>query len=324
MRRLLAVLAAVVSIMGPGFALAQTESYPSKPIRLVVPYGTGGITDIVARVIGPGMAGVLGQPIVVENRPGANGRIGLEYVANSHPDGYTIAVATSELAVNPVLFKRVPYEAQKDFSPISLVMLVPTVLVVNPSVKARSAQELIALAKANPGTLNYGSAGTGSANHLVTEVFKNAAGIDAMHIPYKGGGAVMTDLIGGQIQFTFATIPAAMPHISSGRLRALGMSSIKRSPALPEVPTVAESALPGFDVGTWLGIFAPKGTPETIVTALNQAIVKSLQRTDIADRLRDQGVEIVGSSPEELRSHLAKEIARWEKLAEEVKFEKAD
>jgi tripartite-type tricarboxylate transporter receptor subunit TctC len=324
MRKYLAVLAAVASVVASGAGFAQPQPYPAGPIRLIVPYGTGGLTDIVARVIAPGLAESLGQPVVVENRPGANGRIGLEYVANARPDGYTISVATSELAVNPVLFNRVPYDAQKDFAPISLVMLVPTVLVVHPSVRAQSVNELIAFAKANPGKLNYGSAGTGSANHLVTEVFKNAAGIDALHIPYKGGGAVMADLVGGQVQFTFATIPAAIAHVNSGRLRALGLSTLKRSPALPDVPTVAETALPGFDVSTWLGIFAPKDTPPAVIDLLNRAVLKSVQRADIVERLEAQGAEIIGSSPARLRSHLNAEISRWEKLAKEVKFEKAE
>jgi tripartite-type tricarboxylate transporter receptor subunit TctC len=324
MRKLLAALAAVVSLSFSAAVAAQAQPYPAGPIRLIVPYGTGGLTDIVARVLAPGLSDGLAQPVVVENRPGANGRIGHEYVANARPDGYTISVATSELAVNPVLFKRVPYDAQKDFSPVSLVMLVPTVLVVHPSVQAQSVKELIAFAKANPGKLNYGSAGTGSANHLVTEVFKNAAGIDVVHIPYKGGGAVMADLVGGQVQFTFATIPAAISHVSSGRLRALGISTLKRSPAIPEVPTVAESALPGFDASTWLGIFAPKDTPAAVIDALNRAVLKSLQRADIVERLAAQGAEVVGSSPAHLRSHLAAEIARWETLAKEVKFERAE
>jgi tripartite-type tricarboxylate transporter receptor subunit TctC len=324
MRKYLPVLAVVAAFIAPGAGFAQPQSYPSGPIRLIVPYGTGGLTDIVARVVAPGLSESLGQPVVVENRPGANGRIGLEYVANARPDGYTISVATSELAVNPVLFNRVPYDAQKDFAPISLVMLVPTVLVVHPSVRAQSVNELIAFAKANPGKLNYGSAGTGSANHLVTEVFKNAAGIDALHIPYKGGGAVMADLVGGQVQFTFATIPAAISHVNSGRLRALGLSTLKRSPALPDVPTVAETALPGFDVSTWLGIFAPKDTPTALIDLLNRAVLKSLQRADIVERLEAQGAEIIGSSPARLRSHLNAEISRWEKLAKEVKFEKTE
>jgi len=324
MRKFLAALATAASLSFTAEGSAQPQPYPAGPIRLTVPYGTGGLTDIVARIVAPGLADSLGQPVIVENRPGANGRIGHEYVANARPDGYTISVATSELAVNPVLFKRVPYDALKDFSPVSLVMLVPTVLVVHPSVQAQSVQELIAFAKANPGKLNYGSAGTGSANHLVTEVFMNAAGIEALHIPYKGGGAVMADLVGGQIQFTFATIPAAISHVSSGRLRALGISTLKRSPAMPDVPTVAESALPGFDASTWLGIFAPKDTPPAVVDALNRAVLKSVQRADIVERLEAQGAEIVGSAPARLRSHLSAEIARWEKLAKEVKFEKAE
>lgn len=311
-----------------GFALAAgtaaAQNYPSRPVRLIVPYGPGGITDITARAVGPGMSENLGQQVIVENRPGSAAILGLDLVAKARPDGYTVVAATTAFAANPILFRKLPYDTEKDFAPISLVTLAPTVLVVHPSVPARSVKELIALAKSRPGALNYGSAGIGSTNHLSTEVFKNAAGIDALHIPYKGGGQVMFDLVAGQVAFVFATLPTAHSYITAGRLRALAVTSLKRNAALPDVPTVSEAALPGFNVNAWLGLLAPARTPADVIDRLHAATVRTLQRPEVSQRLTAVGEEVVGSTPAQFEAHLKSEIARWAKLAKEVKFEMAD
>lgn len=304
---------------------ALAQNYPSKAIRMVLPYGTGGNTDVVARILAPTMSSALGQQVVVENHGGAAGIPGMMVVAKANPDGYTVLFAASNLAANPILFRKLPYDAEKDFAPVSLVAIVPTVLVVPPSLPVHSVKELIALAKAKPGAMNYGSAGNGSGNHLTTEVFLNAAGgLKAEHVPYKAASASMTDLAGGRLTFVFATIPSAKGFIDSGRLRALGVSSIRRSAALPNVPTVAESGVPGFDINTWLGILVPTGTPAAIISQLNAATIKALQNPEARDLLKTLGAEAVGSTPAQLGTHLKSEIAMWIKLAQKVKFEVAE
>ena len=315
-----ALLAAGVLAAAP----ATAQDFPNRPVRMIIPYGPGGITDITARIIGPGMADDLGQQMVIENRPGGAAIPGLDLVAKARPDGYTIVAATTALAAQPILFRKLPYQADRDFAPISLIVVAPTVLVVHPSVPARSVKELIALAKSRPGALNYGSAGNGSDNHLTAEMFKSAAKIDAVHVPYKGGGAVMLDLAAGQVSFVFSTLPTALPFIGNGRIRALAVSGLKRNASLPEVPTVAESALPGFNVNAWLGLMAPAGTPAGIIDRLHAATVKSLQRPEVRKRLADTGADVVGSTPAQMGAHLRTELDRWVKLAREVKFEVAD
>lgn len=315
-----AVLATCVQLVaGP----APAQDFPNRPVRMIVPYGPGGITDITARIIAPGMSEDLGQQVVVENRAGGAAIPGFDLVAKAKPDGYTIVAATTALAAQPILFRKLPYQADKDFAPISLIIVVPTVLVVHPSVPARSVKELIALAKARPGALNYGSAGNGTDNHLTAEVFKHAAKIDALHVPYKGGGAVMLDLIAGQVAFVFSTIPTAHPFISTGRLRALAVSGLKRNAAYPEVPTVAET-IPGFNVNAWLGLLGPAGMPGNATDRLYAATAKTLQRPEVSKRLAAMGAEVVGSTPAQLATHLKSEMDRWVKLAREVKFEVVD
>jgi tripartite-type tricarboxylate transporter receptor subunit TctC len=303
---------------------ATAQDYPARAVRMIVPYGPGGITDITARIIAPGMSEDLGQQVVVENRAGGAAIPGFEFVAKSRPDGYTIVAATTALAAQPILFRRLPYQADRDFSPVSLVITVPTVLVVHPSVPARSVKELIGLAKSQPGTLNYGSAGNGSDNHLTAEVFKHAAKIDAVHVPYKGGGAVMLDLVAGQVAFVFSTIPTAHSFIQSGRLRALAVSGSARNASMPDVPTVAEAALPGFDVRAWLGLFGPAGMPAHAIERLNAATVKALKNPQVAKRLAEMGADVVGSTPAQLGTHLKTQMDRWTKLAKEVKFVVSD
>lgn len=302
-------------------APAGAQDYPNRPLRLIVPYGTGGVTDITARIVTPRMADILGQSIVIENRAGGASMPGTESVTKARPDGYTLLLTSTALAANPILFKKIPYDAIKDLAPVSLLATVPTVLVVHPSVPANSVKELIAMAKAKPGSLNYGSAGNGSGNHLTTEVFKNATGIQVQHIPYKGGGAVMADLVGGQVSFVFAVLPTAYPYIKGGKLRALGVSSAQRNNALPDVPTIAEAAIAGFNVTEWLGIFSPAGTPPAVIDRLNDAANKALQSPDVAEKLKVLGAETVGGAASQMDNYLKSETVRWARLAQEVKFE---
>jgi tripartite-type tricarboxylate transporter receptor subunit TctC len=320
---LLRLSGAVLLACAMGTLTASAQDFPTRPVRMVVPYGPGGITDIVARVIAPPMSDDLGQQVVVENRVGGAAIPGFDFVAKSKPDGYTIVAATTALAAQPILFRKLPYQADRDFTPLSLVIVVPTILVIHPSLPARNVKELIALAKSRPGALNYGSAGNGSDNHLTAEVFKNAAKIDALHVPYKGGGAVMIDLIAGQVAFVFSPVPTAHPYVTNGRLRALAVSGLKRNAAFPDVPTVAET-LPGFNVNAWLGLFGPAGMPGAVTDRLNAATTKALARPEIAKRLAAMGAEVVGGPASQMATHLKSEMDRWVKLAKEVKFELAD
>jgi tripartite-type tricarboxylate transporter receptor subunit TctC len=319
-RALFAAAAAFPLLVAAAFA----QDFPQRPIRLIVPYGPGGITDITARAIAPKMGEILGQSVVVENKPGGAAIPGFDLVAKSPADGYTMVLATNAFAANLILFRKLPYDAQKDFAPVTLVSTVPTVLVVHPGVQANSVSELIAAAKANPGKLNYGSAGNGSDNHLTAEVFNHAVGISVQHVPYKGGGAVMTDLMGGRVDYVFAVLPTAYPFITSGKLKALAVTSARRNPALPDVPTIAEAVLPGFNVNAWLGLFVPAATPPAIVDKLNAAAVKAVQSPDVTERLTKMGVEVVGSTPAAMASYLASELNRWTTLAKQVKFEVAE
>jgi tripartite-type tricarboxylate transporter receptor subunit TctC len=303
---------------------AAEAAFPDRQIRLVVPYGPGGITDIASRILAAPLGEELGTQAIVENRTGGASMIGFNAAARSAPDGHTLVMATTALAANPVLFRTIPYDARTDFAPISLVGLVPTVLVVPPNGGPANIRTLIDAAKARPGQLNFGSAGNGSGNHLAAELFNNAAGISAVHVPYRGGGQVMTDLVGGRLSYVFAVLPTAYPFIASEQLRPLAVTGRTRSAAVPNVPTVAEAAIPGFEMYEWLGLFAPAGTPRDIVAALNAATVRAVRRPEIAGRLREIGVETVGSTPEELRAHLDRELNRWATLARSVRFEVAD
>ncbi len=301
--------------------VALAQDFPNRPVRAVIPYGVGGSADVLARVIAPSVSANLGQSLVIDNRGGGAGLPAFTLVAKAQPDGYTLLVSASNLASNPILFKKLPYDAEKDFAPIALIAIVPAVLVVPPSSSLHSAKDLIALAKAKPGTLNYGSVGNGSGNHLVTEMFANSASLQLSHVPYKSAGAFMTDLVSGRLDFVFATIPAAHAFISSGRVRALGVSSLKRSSTLPDVPSIAESAIPGFEVNTWLGALAPAGTPPKVLARLNAAILEALRTPGMGERLKTLGAEPVGSSPAQMGTYLTSEIARWTNLAKTVKFE---
>jgi tripartite-type tricarboxylate transporter receptor subunit TctC len=293
-------------------SIVQAQSYPARPIRLVVPYPPGGSTDLVARVIGQKMGDAWGQQVIIDNRPGASGMIGNELVARSAPDGYTIVMGTiGPFAVNQALFAKMPYDPIRDFAPVTLTGNVTNLLVVHPSIPAKNVKELIALARARPGQLTFGSSGTGGAPHLAGELFKIMAKVDAVHVPYKGGGPAMTDLMGGQLSFSFASMPSSLPFAKSGRLRALAVSSAKRSAAVPEIPTVAESGLPGFVVTDWQGVLAPARTPPEIVNKLNAEVIRILALPDVKEKLSTAGMELVTDTPQEFANYIRSESDKW-------------
>ncbi len=306
-----------VRVLLAGLALlaataAYAQPYPSRPIRLIVPFPPGGSTDILARALGQKLAENLAQAVVIDNRPGAGGSIGAEAAAKAAPDGHTVMMGhLGTLAVNPAIYKSLPYDPVKSFAPVSLMAMVPSVLVVNPQVPAASAAELIAYARANPGKLAYGSAGAGSTSHLTTEYFKLATGTDILHVPYKGIGPMLTDLISGQLSMGLNGAPAVMPHVNSGRLRALAVSGLKRLDSLPQIPTLDESGVKGFDASGWYGIVAPAGTPREIVMRLNAEIRRIMQTPDLRARLDNEGAIPAPGSPEEFAAFIQSEIARW-------------
>lgn len=291
------------------------DSYPSKPVRVVVGFPPGGGLDFVARTLGDKLAERSGHPVVVDNRPGASGLIGANIVARAAPDGYTVMLAgSSTLAANPAL-QRLSYQAIiKDFAPVSLVSSVSYVLVVHPSVPAKSVAELIRFAKPQPGRINYASSGTGSASHLAMELFKNMAGVDLVHIPYKGSSLAVIDLIGGQVQAGFNNMIPALPHIRSGKLRALGVSGAARWAGMPDVPTIADSGLPGYEALQWYGMLMPAGAPRVIIDRLQQEIAAILQLPDVRERVAREGGIIIGSTPEQFAGHIERELAKWTKV----------
>ena len=291
---------------------AWGQAWPSKPIRIIVPFAPGGPADLLPRLIGPKLTEAWGQPVVVENKPGAGGNIGMDALAKAAPDGYTLVIGPNgNLVVNPHLYPNLPYDVFRDFTPVTLLASFSNVLVVNPEVPAKTVPELIALAKAKPGALSYGSPGTGSQAHLGGDFLKLMAGIDIIHVPYNGTAPAMRDLLGGQISFMFAQTSSALPQVQSGKLRALGVASARRSAQLPDVPTIAESGLPGFEAVSWYALLAPAGTPKEIVTRLQAEIARILQLPDIREKLALQGGEPVGNTPEQLSSMLKSESSRY-------------
>jgi tripartite-type tricarboxylate transporter receptor subunit TctC len=297
---------------------AFAQPYPSKPIRIVVPYPPGGFNDTLGRTLAAKFTEAWGQPAVVENKPGANTVIGTDFVAKAAPDGYTLLIVAFPFAVTPSLLKNMPYDTVKDFAPIAWAAVSPNALVVNPSLPVKNVAELIALAKAKPGTLSYASTGNGSSNHISMELFKSLAGVDIVHIPYKGSGPAVTDLLGGQVQLMFDNAPNVMPHVKAGKLRALGMSSAKRSSFAPDIPTVAESGVPGYEVAVWFGVVAPAGTPREIVQKLNAEVLRILAMPDVRERFQSQGVEPVGSTPEQFGEHIKSQMAKWGKVVQDA------
>lgn len=308
------VATAVVALVGHA-PQAYAQAYPNKPVKLIVPFVAGGATDIVARLVAQKLTTMWGQSVVVENRGGAGGNIGAEAVAKSAPDGYTILVTSGSIVtVNPHMYAKMPFDAKKDLMPITNITSGPQVLVVNPSVPAKNVKELIALAKSKPGQLNFGSAGIGSQVHMAGEAFVYAAGIDAQHIPYKGEAAAYTDVAGGQVQFMVGNIASGTGHIQAGRVRALGVTSLKRSPQLPDVPTIAEAGIPGFENNGWFGFMAPAGTPKAVIDKIHADTVKVLKEQDVKDRLSQLGMVPVGNTPAEFAKEIAVEYERWGKV----------
>jgi tripartite-type tricarboxylate transporter receptor subunit TctC len=316
LKRCFLALAASVTLMGSA-AFAQ-QDYPSRPIRLLVPFAPGGGTDAAARVISKKLSENLGQSIVVDNKGGAGGNIAAAEVAKAEPDGYTLFFgAIGPLSINPSLYRKLQFDPLKDFAPITMAVVFSNVLVAHPSVAANNVQELIAAAKSSPGTLNYGSSGTGGVGHLAGELFNNMAEVDLVHVPYKGGGPAMIDLIGGQIQLVFATAPTAIEHVRAGQIKALGVTSSKRMEALPDVPTIAEAGLSGYEVTNWYCFVAPAATPEEIIAKLNDEIRKAMASPEVNDALLAQGMEPTPTSPGELGTFIRSETEKWAQIIKE-------
>ena len=315
--RTVKLLLVVILLCAATYATAQ--QYPVKPIRIVVPFPAGGIADLFARIIGQKFNEAWGQPVVVDNRPGAGGNIGAEIVAKSPADGYTLVMGSiGTHSVNVSLFSKLAYDPIRDFAPVALVMEAEGLLVLHPSVPVKTVKELIALAKARPGQVAYASAGFGTAGHLSGELFKSMARVDLVHVPYKGNVPAITDLIAGQTSLLFATMPTVLPQVQAGRLKALAVTSSVRSPAAPELPTIAEAALPGYSVTNWIGIFAPAGTPRDAVSKLNGEIIRIMQAPDIRKRLANEGAKFTPWTPEEFTAFVKAEIAKWAKVVKEA------
>jgi tripartite-type tricarboxylate transporter receptor subunit TctC len=301
-----------------GAAQAQPADWPNKPVRWVVPFPPGGAMDAIARLLGERAGKALGQTFVVENRPGAGGNIGAAAVAKAPADGHTIMITSIGMATNAPLYGRLPYDPVKDFAPVSLLAVVPNVLVVNATQsKARTVKDVVAAARQTPGRLTYASAGNGTSIHLAGEVFASMTQTDLTHVPYKGSGPAVADLLGGQVDSMFDSVTSARPHIASGKLRALAVTTSTRSRALPDVPTMAEAGVPGYDVSPWFAVFVPAGTPRPVVDKLNAALLDAMRHPDVATRLDALGVEPIGSTPEALAAHLASESARWARVIAE-------
>ncbi|ESH88787.1 MFS transporter [Cupriavidus sp. HPC(L)] len=294
---------------------AAQAAYPERPIRWIVPFPAAGAMDNIARTLGEEMSQTLGQSIVVENRPGAGGNIGAELVARSPADGYTMLIVANGMAVNPALYRKLSYDPIKDFAPVSLLAVVPNVLVANKAkTSAKTVPDVIASAKSQPGKYTYASAGNGTSIHLAGELFTSMAGVELLHVPYKGSGPAVTDLLGGQVDYMFDSITSAKPHIDAGKLTAIAVTTSKRSATLPNVPTVAEAGLPGYELSPWFAAFVPAGTPPAVVESLNRAMVEALRKPAVQKRLAAIGAEPIGSTPAELKQHLAKETDKWGKL----------
>jgi len=319
----------IIALLGfcllPWTALVDATAadvYPAKSLRLIVPFPPGGPADALARLVGDKLSASLGKAVVVDNRPGAGGNIGMELGARSAPDGYTLVLAPAgNLTVNPFLYRNVPYDVGRDFAPVTVIAAVPNVLVVHPSVPAKSVAELVRHAKAHPGTLNYSSPGNGSGAHLAGELFKSMTGVDIVHIPFNGIAPAVTAVVGGQVQMMFAGAPSALPQVKAGRLVALGVASPKRIAAAPDLPTLAESGLPGFDVTSWYSIVVPSGTPNDIIARLRSEIASTLTQPDIQEKLAGLGAEPIGNTPAEFAAMLKVETAKWGKIVKDANIQ---
>jgi tripartite-type tricarboxylate transporter receptor subunit TctC len=307
----------MAAVFAPGYGYAQ--NYPTKPIRMIVPFAPGGTTDVIARIIGQKLSDNLGQQVVIDNRPGANGNIGTEMAAKAPADGYTLVMSfDGTMAINPLVYRNLGFDPQKDLAPVVTVAQVPLLIVVHPSLGVSSIKELVALAKAQPARVNYSSAGHGSTGHLTGELLKTRANIEMVHVSYKGGGQALTDLLGGQIHMLVTALPTVEPFLRQGKLKALAFSSAKRVPGLPEVPTIAESGLAGFDVSSWYGILAPAATPKDIIRRLNSEIVKILAQKEVRDRFTVLGTALVGDTPEQFASVIKADTVRWANVVKDA------
>ena len=298
-------------------AAAPAQEYPNKTIRLIVPFPAGGPTDVIARTVALKLTESWSQPIVIDNRGGAGGNVGTDIAAKAAPDGYTLAMVIVSHAINASLYSKLPYDPVKDFAPVSLAGAATIVLIAHPGVQAKTIKELIALGKSNPGKLSWGSPGTGTPHHLAGEMFKTVTRIEMVHIPYKGAAPAVVDLLGGQVALAFVSLPAALPHIKAGKLTALGVSGAQRSAVAPEVPTIAESGLPGYELENWYGVLAPAGTPRAIVDRLSGEIVKILTTQEVKERLNAQGFEVRTSTPAQFAAYLKSEIVKWAKIVKD-------
>ncbi|WP_427308254.1 tripartite tricarboxylate transporter substrate binding protein [Cupriavidus sp. H39] len=311
-----AALAGVLATTALG-ATAQASFPTQKPITLVVPFAPGGGNDILARVIAPKMGQVLGQTIVIENKPGAGGNLGTDYVAHAAPDGYTLVIASSQVTMNPFLGMKVPFRIERDFEPVGLIASVPIMLVANPDQPFRTLQEFIQFTRANPGKLSYSSPGPGTPQHLAGEVFAKLNKTELLHVPYRGTGPSITDLMGGQVQISFATFASSIQYVRAGKLRALGIAGKKRSKLMPDLPTFAEAGITGYDAELWYSMLAPAHTPKAVVDKVNAALVAALKSPDVAEQLTRQGFEAQASTPAELKAHIGKEMSRWQRVIQD-------
>jgi len=316
-RRHLIQALALAALAGSGSAMAQ--AWPSKPITLIVPFPAGGTTDVLARALGEKLTLSLGQTVIVESKPGAGATLGADYVTKAKPDGYTLLVGAVHHTIASSVYKKLPYDFQKDLAPITTIAMVPNVLVVNPSTPAKNVAELVALLKAKPGDYTYGSNGNGTAQHLIGTQFENLTGTDLVHIPYKGSGPLATDLLGGQVTMSFDTVTPVLPHIKAGKLRPLAVTTAKRSSALPDVPTLDEAGLKGFNIGTWFGVLAPADTPKDIVARLNTEMVKVIQSPEFRKRMDEIGAEPIGDSTEHMTQQIKDETEKFAKLVKAAK-----
>ncbi len=307
----------VIAAMLTSVSAVFSADFPNRPVRMVVPYPPGGSVDVIARIVAQKILEVTGQPMIIDNRPGAAGTIGTEIVVHSPADGYTIIMATIPLTVNASLYSKLPFDVVSDLSPISQIAAAPFVLTVNPSLAAISVKELIVLATARPGQINYASSGNGANLHIAAELFKNISHTDIVRIPYKGGGPALTALLANEVQVSFLGVVTVIPLVKAGRIRALGVTSNQRSAVMPELPTIAEAGLPGYEFTSWYAVLAPASLPETIVNSLNGHLVKAARSPDVLDRLAKEGADVIAGSPVQLREHLKRELLKWAKMVKE-------
>jgi tripartite-type tricarboxylate transporter receptor subunit TctC len=313
MNRFRSLCALALLVPGPVYCAAAPVDFPNRPLRIIVPLSAGA-ADTLSRTIGQKLNDAWGQPVIVENRPGAGTTLGSDVVARSTPDGYTLLMATFSHAVNATFYRRLPYDTIKSFSAVTLVASAPNVLEVHPSVPVKSTADLIALAKAQPGKLNFASAGNGSSSHLAGELFKMLSGVEIVHVPYKGSAPAMNDLLGGHVEMTFDPLPSSIGNIKAGKLRALAVTTLTRAPSLAEVPTIAESGVPGYELNGWSGLLVPAGTPPEVIARLHSEIVKILDMPDVRTRFTGMSFEVVGDTPKEFEAFIRREVAKWGKV----------